>query len=499
MRFGRTSLRSLRARLTLWNLAVLALSLALFGGILVAGNERRLRSEIDHELLARARGAMRAPFPPEPPQRPRQTFDEPGEMGRERPPRDRPWPGPPPGEEPSFGLRRVLFIDAAGKVLRPQDVASPIDRDAAISVRGGRERFTTVSVDGVPVRVLTLPWRRDGEIQGAIQAARDLSDVEAFQRSILWTFLALLPVAIGVAGVGAAFLTTRALRPVGALSRAAEEIRATDLERRLPVVGFDEFAELSSTLNRMIERLQASFAEIEEAKRQVEAALDNQRRFSADASHELRTPLTRLKLATSGLLSEGGLSDAHQAAVRVADESADAMSRLVHQLLMLSRADAGELGLALSPVDIRVVASDAADSFPGVEPARIAVELPEREVMVLGDADHLGRLIANLLENALRHTEPSALVALSIESRGGHALVIVRDEGTGIPKEDLPHVFERFYRVDKARTRSDGGCGLGLAICESIARAHGGSITIESELGRGTCVTVTIPELSAKT
>jgi signal transduction histidine kinase len=259
------------------------------------------------------------------------------------------------------------------------------------------------------------------------------------------------------------------------------------------VKGHDEFSELAATFNGMLSRLEQAFTQREQAFTQLAEALERQRRFTADASHELRTPLTIIKANTSLALEEERSKVEYQRALEAADRAADTTTRIVQDLLLLARGDAGQLQMDRCPVPIGEVLERAADAFRGSRVAPISVVLSDPSLMVLGGPHHLLRLFSNLLENAVRHTRRTGSITVSVEQEKDGVVVRVRDTGEGIPPEHLPHVYERFYRVDAARNRRQGGTGLGLAICQSIVEAHDGSLTIESVVGEGTTVTVRLP------
>jgi signal transduction histidine kinase len=225
----------------------------------------------------------------------------------------------------------------------------------------------------------------------------------------------------------------------------------------------------------------------------LEAAFEQQRRFTADASHELRTPLTRIKVTTSMALTGEQSPDEYQTALRIADQAADVMDRLIQQLLLLARADAGQLPIERSRLDLGCVLQEAVAAVPRVGSASLTLDLPPDPIEIRGDADHLCRVFVNLLENALRHTPAEGQITLWARLVGHAAVARVMDTGEGISPEHLPHLGERFYRVDAARARRTGGCGLGLAISRTIVQAHGGCVSIASEVGRGTVVTVSLP------
>jgi heavy metal sensor kinase len=514
---------SFRVRLTLWNVAVLALVLGGFGLAFCVSIQSWMSRSIDRDLAERVQRhwdwerhrRFGPPGPPGGPGGPRDRFDR-GRMargmgppdGRDRPgdrgPRDLRPPGPPgspregPQESgPRTGLtydpeaqRRASFyfprtFDMQGKPFsfggpRLAPAWDPGSLSAGIA---GRMRYSTVNIAGDRVRVLTAPRYDDGRIIGAVQVAGDLRGIHRLWRGQVGTLLILLPLALLVAGIGGLFLTERALRPVHQVTQAAAQIGAEDLSRRLKVTGRDELAMLAQTFNGMIGRLEAAF--------------EQQRRFTADASHELRTPLARIKVSTSMALAGEQTPEDYQTSLRIADQAADVMERLIQQLMLLARADAGQLQLNAARLDLREVLQEAVTAIPATRSTSVFLDLPPEPLEIDGDADHLERVFINLLENALRYTPAKGQVTVWARPQGGKVVARVIDTGEGIAGEHLPHLGERFYRVDAARTRKQGGTGLGLAICQSIVEAHKGSLTIESEVGKGTTVTVRLPAAAA--
>lgn len=517
---------SFRIKLTLWNVAVLAVVLGAFGVGIVFAAQAKLEGTLERELLERARRFTRM-VPPQgfegfgrggqqgsqsvgsatapsggPPQggqpgapqgeaRGQDPNRSQGPRGGGEPRRGggqgegqgfRPFgvqsPGFDPQTERLAALRRPRFLDKDGKGLGPYGLG-PWDQAGFEAALAGREHVTTVTAEGQSIRVVSAPISLPDGTKWVVQVGRELTDVEQGWGRQFGTLATLLPIALLVAAFGGLFLTGRALRPVRAVTHAASNIGAQDLSQRLEVEGKDEIAELAETFNGMIARLEQSF--------------DRQRRFTADASHELRTPLTRIKLATSSSLEGEPDVVRYRRALEVADTAADAMSRLVQQLLLLARADAGRLELQFQVLEIATLAREAADSVPELATERLRLELPPAGAAVSGDPEMLKRVVANLLENAARHTPQEGLVRLSATVTSDSAVLVVSDSGEGIAPEHLPHLTERFYRVDTARSRADGGCGLGLAITKGIVEAHGGTLLIESELGKGTSVTVTLP------
>jgi len=270
-------------------------------------------------------------------------------------------------------------------------------------------------------------------------------------------------------------------------SRTLEPRDAEDLSLRLPVSGGDEFAHLATTMNRMLTRLQGAFT-------RLEVAVEQERRFTSDASHELRTPLTAIKANTTLALRGERTPEQYRTALQAADRAADMMNRMVQDLLMLARSDSGQLAITprmRAPEDLFREAIEMLGESEGLERVRIAEIDPK--LRLWGDPHHLTRLLVNLLENALRHTSATGQITLDAHEADAGTEITISDTGEGIPLEHLPHITERFYRVDTARARKHGGTGLGLAICQSIVDAHHGAMTFSSILGSGTLVTITLP------
>lgn len=475
-------MRSFRARLTLWNVAVMTVMLVAFAATIVYGNQARLSAEIDRELVDRALHA-----PPPPPRGPGRgrgpMWNLPGEQ-ENRPQISLPPRFSDPAAIRFADVRRPRRFGADGSPLGAmQD--GPFDVVALTRARQGRSGFSDGTFESRPIRIYSHQIQRGPDAGQVIQVARETSDLSQIWSAQMGTLLIILPIAIGLAAIGAVFLTARATRPLAQMKRAAESITEQDLSKRLQIEGRDEFAELGGTLNSMIARLEASFGDLRQA-------FETQKRFTADASHELRTPLTRLRLATSSALAPDATDEDRRKALEIADRASQTMGRLVQEMLVLARADAGQLAIHREAIDLRVLAADVVDAFPADD--RIRVDLPQSPVTIEGDADHLHRVLANLVENAMRYTPPAGSITVSVESGPSGAALRVADTGSGIAAEHLPHLTERFYRIDESRSRDDGGCGLGLAICKTIMDAHGGTMRIESTLGTGTAVTLTFPK-----
>jgi two-component system, OmpR family, sensor kinase len=291
------------------------------------------------------------------------------------------------------------------------------------------------------------------------------------------------------------FVVRRELRPLERVAALADTTAGGDFTSRLDLAALPpgtEVGRLGTALNGMLDELQAALAA-------RDASQSRLRQFAADASHELRTPLQSIRgyaeLRLSGALPDG--RDVDEAMERITAE-VRRMTGLVEELLLLARFDEQQEA-EFEPVDLGRLVADACRDAAAVEPARPIEVRVAGEVSVLGDEAQLSRLMANLLGNVRMHTPPTVPVEVAARMETGRvgprAVLLVRDHGAGIPAEALPHVFDRFYRVDKSRSRASGGSGLGLAIVAAVVDAHHGSITVQAPADGGTLVTVRLPAL----
>lgn len=334
------------------------------------------------------------------------------------------------------------------------------------------------------IRVYTLPVIMNGQTVGWVQTLQSLGGVEESLdqlRTLLILGSAILSLLAGFAGY---FLAARALAPIDQITHTAHRISTEDLSARLnlPDTG-DEVSRLANTFDEMLERIESGFA--------------RERQFTANASHELRTPLTAMQTILQFTRErERSISDYRQALDDLAEET-NRLQGLVEALLDLARNE-GRVDIQLEEIDLSLLLADVADSLrPLADQKRIALEtdLPP-SLVISADPDQLIRSIVNLLDNAIKYTEQGS-VNLSARQEGDYALIEVADTGIGIPAEHLPHIFERFYRVEPSRSTS--GVGLGLAIAEQIVRCHGGRLEVQSQTypqedaGGGTRFTVHLP------
>jgi signal transduction histidine kinase len=279
-------------------------------------------------------------------------------------------------------------------------------------------------------------------------------------------------------------MSRTALAPVEQIRKEAESIDPADLTTRLRVPPTDdELARLAQTLNAMLSRIEASFRSIE--------------RFTADASHELRAPLALILTAGEVSLRRERSKEELAEVLRKVIREARHMSNLVENLLDLARGDARQRHTELMPVDLAGMLRDLiAELAPSAASKGLTLTagLPEREVRVLGEATELRRLFVILADNAIKYTEAGS-VHLKLSSESSLVKVTISDTGIGIEEAALPHVFDRFWRGDKVRSRTEGGAGLGLSLASQIIQRHAGALSVESELGRGSTFTVQLPAI----
>ncbi len=460
---------SLSLRLTLWYTAITAVALLAASAIVylsVAGN---LQRDIDASLASEAEGLARAvTIQGGLPLRPLRLVL-------------------PDLNTFSGGDLLIQVVDARGTVLDRSEslgrVVLPVDAETRRALADGNPRYATVAVPGGQLRVYVLPLVLGGQVVGALQVARSLAPMASATTRVLQA-LAAVNVLLLLLAAGAGWAMARgALRPIAAVRDTAEAIGSSgDLARRVPVgAARDEVGALAATFNRMLDRLQA--------------ALAAQRRFVADASHELRTPLTTLRVNLATLRR----GDAHHSPAEIEilddmDGELQRLSRLVEGLLALARTDAGQ-PLERAPVALDALVRKVYQAALSQAEGRALTLGEVAPIQVLGSPDHLEQVVRNLVDNALKYTPPGGHVTLALGRAGDEAALTVRDDGVGIAPEDLPHVFERFYRASSARGRS--GAGLGLAIAASIVRAHDGRIVVDSAPGVGSTFTVYLPALPA--
>jgi heavy metal sensor kinase len=463
MKFG-----SLRVRLTAWYFGTVGLLLALFALGALLAMRASIVEAVDHDLRVRISDV-------------RDFLDQHTKSGRD-------------------GLRAELreqsLLGLGGGLVEVSDGAgAPLYRSPRL---GGRSLDVKTSqpeaglivyanISSHPgLRVAAKPVTIDGNVY-TIRVAEPMHEfVESMERfeALLLVFA---PALLILASFGGFWMSGRALSPVDRITRDARLISIRNLSRRLQVPrANDELHRLAVTLNDMLDRIDDA------VKRIVQ--------FTADASHELRAPLTLIQTAAEFSLRRERTREELVDAMRKISWESKRTSRLVDDLLLLARAGSGADGLRLAPTDLAPIARNAAEQVLTLaEPKRIEVraEIPIQPVIVEGDEQALARVLLILLDNAVKYTNEGGRITFQVTVTDSRVEALVSDTGAGIAAADLPHIYDRFWRADKVRSRSMGGTGLGLSIARSIVERHSGEIEVQSEPGRGSQFTIRLPLLSS--
>lgn len=452
---------TIRMRLTMWYGGVLAIVLVVFGAVIYITMRHQMLSRIDHGLHEEMADVLG-------------EVDRAGSRAGMLEWLDRRF-----GQHQGFDFQitttdgdRVFVNERLGDEQMPIPSSLVMDRDVFESHQRAdspRWRIVTRKVEG-PEGTLV------------VQIARSLEFYDHEMSELLLVLLLTGPLTLLVALGGGYFLARRALAPVDRMTEAANRIEAKQLSQRLDVANpNDELGRLADTLNGMLDRLEKSFREMQ--------------RFTADASHELRTPISVIRTEAEVALNQPVSDDEKQNLLGNILEECERLTSITEQLLTLSREDAGIAHFRREPVDVGDLASDVAETMrPLADAKKLQLAVAANgAATVVGDADRLKQVVYNLLDNAIKYTPQAGRVEVAVANVGGSIELAIRDTGVGIAADHLPHVFERFYRVDKARTRAEGGTGLGLSIVESIVVAHGGHVEIDSQPNEGTTITVSLP------
>jgi heavy metal sensor kinase len=354
----------------------------------------------------------------------------------------------------------------------------------APAVSSLRENGTTetVAAGGKPYRVISAPVPT-----GLVQIGIPIDEFDEMLRDFTSSALLASPVLLFLAALGGYWMSARALAPIDRMARAAEEIEVQNLSRRLPLAGTgDELDRLSGTLNSMFGRLEAAFRRMTQ--------------FTADASHELRTPVAIIRTTAEICRSQRRTGAEYEQALDRILAASERTTALIEDLMTLARADGGADGMDFVTVDASVLLAGAcADMRVLAETAGLRLESRiEPGCHVFGDEKALHRLFVILLENSIKYTPRGGKVEVALDGQKATAVLEVRDTGIGIHPDDLPHVFDRFYRAAKDRSRDTGGAGLGLSIAKWIAARHGAEISVESALGVGSVFRLQMARLAVR-
>jgi len=445
---------TLRTKITLWYTAVLFLILAIFGGFLYVSMSRVLYS--DAQELAKAHAA----------QAETQIEFENNRIGL--------------GEFTRFTISGTYIQVYAGNGRSIGGTRMP---SRISGMTPAFNRFRRVHARGSVWLVYDKPVYQDNKVVAWVRAARSLNSEEAALRNLGMTILLAVPVGVLVAALGGLFLSKKALSPIDHMTRTAAAIGQGDLTQRLDLpISDDEVGRLAVVFDEMLDKL--------------EAFVKRERQFTSDASHELRTPLTVISAeAQEALAGDKSPEELRDALAGVLGAGAR-MELLISQLLKLTRSDERQSGLAVERVDLRIVAEAVVAELSAAAKAKdIEIEICLDEagdgVEIEADQSLITSMFINLIDNAISYNKPGGLVRVSLAKEEQVGTVVIEDTGIGIPPEDIARIFDRFYRVDKARTGR--GVGLGLSIVKWIVEAHQGSISVKSKLGKGTIFEIALP------
>ena len=463
--------KSIRSRLTAWYVTLLAIILILFSVLLNYFLAKRLHESVDNSLTVSATvvatsATMRLGNSPLPGLN--QLFEQFMNQGN---------------------LNKFYRIyDGSGNVgSRSKNISAsqfPLSQPAYADALEGKNSYETFTVGGQqPIRVITMPILFEGKLINLVQVGTSLEAVQETLRNLKIFLFTAVPSVLILAALFARFMARRALKPISRIIDTAREIgQGQELSKRIPVLKIkDELGQLALTFNEMMNRLENSFAQM--------------RQFSSDASHELRTPLTVLKGQNELILSKQRKPEEYQEVISSNLEEINYMSKVLEDLFVLSKSDENQVNLDYKPVDLRALVEEVckhAEILAEEKNIKIIIAFLE-PIEIKGDEVRLRQMVWNVLQNGIKYTQQGGELKISLQNEVDFALLTIQDTGIGIPEEDLPLIFNRFYRVDKARTRDEGGSGLGLSICRQIAEAHKGKIEVESKLGVGTRFKIRLP------
>jgi heavy metal sensor kinase len=448
---------SLRLRLTAWYVALFSVLFLCFGIFLYNVLARALQSRLDEALASQAATAASL-FP--------------DELMEEK------------GDAPGAATEVVNEMRGAGVAIF-ENRRSVAER--ALELPGGVDPASCGQPVTLPVghggtRMVCTRVDAGGRVF-AIAAAEPLEGIAAELAVVRRVLFFAAPLLILLAALGGYALATRNLAPLRAMAEQARGIGGRNLEKRLEIGdAAEELAALAASFNELLARLDQSF--------------ESMRRFVADASHELRTPISVIRGEADVALSQERPAEEYRESLAIVLDESRRLSRLVDDLLNLARADAGRVQLQVREFyfnDLLAECCRSVQALAGARRIRLECRNAGEDVPFRGDEELLRRLVVNLLDNAIRYTPEGGAVTASLEARGREVVVRVADTGVGIAPEAAPHLFERFYRADKARSREAGGFGLGLAIVQWIAESHRGAVALSSRPGAGSTFTVTLP------
>ena len=470
--------RSIKWRLQLWYGLILVLVLSGFGYTALELQRTREYRRLDQELQDRVTllfGPRRPGRPPggrgQFPRERRESLPDPREAGpqREVPPIIAELERQAEAAFPDEGPFLYGVWDRAGRLVRsrllPPGITPPSSRPQPAITQLGKHRVLHQSTPRGEVILIG----RSIEVE--------LEELRRLELILLGSGAAILLVGLA----GGWIVATRAMQPIEKISSTAQKIATGDLSQRI------SHQESESELGRLVATLNSTFA-------RLDSAFAEQVRFTTDVSHELRTPVSVIVSQTQMALSRERSAPEYREVIEACQRAAERMRRLIESLLQLARLDAGQEEIRAEPLDRTAVAHDTVELLrPLAEQKLLELDLQLDPARVRGDSDKLAQVITNLLSNAIQYTPKHGRIRVSTGTEGQLVVLTVRDTGVGIPPEDVPFIFDRFYRVDTSRARDKGGSGLGLAIARAIVHAHSGTLEVASEPGKGTSFSVRLP------
>jgi heavy metal sensor kinase len=466
--------RSIRFSLTLWYSVTLAVILLLFSTFLYLTIRSRLYAEVDRGLLAIAEAVASPTLEPF-----RNSAPSVLDLVLED------FIGP------KIAGKFVQLSDSGGRGFSHsknlQLFTLPLNNAAVQAAGSGNITYQThKGLQRYPIRSVVFPVMANARLSQIVQVGTPLEDATETLNKILLVIVVSIPLSLLLLWYAGWFLAGRALKPVELITSSAQKISAENLSHRLEIVNpEDEIGKLAVTFNRTLDRLENSFIRT--------------RRFSSDVSHELRTPLTILRGETELGLRWSGDPDEFKKILGSNLEEINRMSEIIGYLLDLSRAEEDSLSLHLQRLDLKELLQDLVQQtwLLAEEKGIKFIFTASDHVYVSADGNRLRQIFLNLLDNAFKFIPAGGEIRLILAHEPPWAKVSVIDSGPGIPENDQPYIFDRFYRVDKARNREDGGSGLGLSLVKSLSEAHGGRVELQSSLGVGSVFTVYLPTIAS--
>ncbi|MDD2219648.1 MAG: ATP-binding protein [Desulfoplanes sp.] len=483
----------IKIKFTLWYLAVLSLILTVLGTGIYAAMSSRLHSSFDDSLKKRADQIV--DFKDIIPIVAGGAFEE------------------ETGELISF----YFYFDHALVNVSHRQIEIPAGEECINAVLGGENLYKTIELNNKPFTLYAVPYSPEPkrimldkfnidpnngagrkkvrftnpklpdeiEIEKAVLiVARSTKDLDRALTTLFHILLYSLPITLFLSGWGGIFLLNRILRPIDDISQTTRKIEETDLTQRIKVTADDELGHLAQTINQMLSRLEKAFT--------------RQKQLTSDASHELRGPIAVIQAEASLSLQKKRQAQSYRTSIEVIATAAERMSGIIKQLLFLARTDSSSQSLSFKSIDVHLLVSNLCDELDVLcQDKGLNLRYTSKgTVLIEGDESLLRTLFINLLTNAIRYTPVGGHINVDVSIENNMAVITFQDTGIGIPPKDVPYIFERFYRVDKARSRESGGSGLGLSIADQIVQVHHGRILVTSEMDTGSTFVVKLPVIS---